>query len=67
MQLIFPNSNIQFEMLPNRVVEISIYDNNFGICGVGARKILRSAMALPKRGVIALFDVDGTLTAPRKV
>ena len=26
-----------------------------------------SAIAVRKPGVIALFDVDGTLTAPRKV
>lgn len=54
-------------MLPNRVFENSEYDYNFVICGFGARKILQSAMSLAKQGVIALFDVDGTLTAPRKV
>lgn len=31
------------------------------------KKIHLSAMAVRKPGVIALFDVDGTLTAPRKV
>lgn len=31
------------------------------------QKNILSRMALRKPGLIALFDVDGTLTAPRKV
>jgi len=31
------------------------------------QKNILSGMAIRKPGLIALFDVDGTLTAPRKV